>query len=155
MNIDYLANQPEYLPTLARWYYDEWAYLNENTSLESLIAVLEGYLNTDELPLLVLAYEQKTLLGAAQLKFREMSIYPDKEHWLGGVYVAPDYRNNGIAEKVIKQVYRSAQQFGVRTLHLQTADLTGGLYKRMGWKPIETVNNGHFDVLVMERAVVD
>jgi len=103
--------------------------------------------------LAIVAVEADTLIGAAQLKFREMSIYPDKEHWLGGVYVHPHYRNQGVAETLIARVIEIATGLDVNTLYLQTERLNGGLYGRMGWQAIETVNYNGIDVLVMEKTI--
>lgn len=58
-----------------------------------------------------------------------------------------------MAEGVVNEAIRVASQMGVETLYLQTQDLTGGLYKRLGWKPIEQVNYDGEEALVMERAV--
>ena len=153
MIIDYLANRTEYIPTLAQWYFDEWGYLQQDATVTSISSKLQAYLHTDRVPLVILAIEQNTLAGAAQLKFTEMSIYPEKEHWLGGVYVSPDSRNRGIARLIIEHVVAIARNLGVHTLHLQTRDPTGGLYKRLGWQPVESVNYNNVDVLVMERQV--
>ncbi len=108
-------------------------------------------LNRDKIPTLILAVEQNRVLGVAQLKFREMDIYPDKEHWLGGVYVDKASRGRGVAAKLISKAIELAKSFQVQTLYLQTERLDGGLYAHLGWQPIEKAfYNGH-NVLVMEN----
>ncbi|MFT7606812.1 MAG: GNAT superfamily N-acetyltransferase, partial [Saprospiraceae bacterium] len=89
----------------------------------------------------------------AQLKYHEMSIYPDKENWLGGVYVSKNYRGKGIARQIIQKLIVIAGNLNIKKLYLQTENLDGGLYQRMGWKPIEQVNYHNIDVLVMERDI--
>lgn len=153
MKLDFLANHEKYIPVLADWYFKEWGNLVDGSSVSSIASKLNDYLNTDKVPLIVLAIENNELLGAVQLKFREMTIYPDKEHWLGGVYVSPGHRNNGLAKQIVNQTVEVAQSCNVRTLHLQTQDLSGGLYKKLGWKPTETVNYRNVDVLVMEKDI--
>jgi GNAT superfamily N-acetyltransferase len=44
------------------------------------------------------------LIGAAQLKIREMDIYPGREFWLGAVYVDPAARGQGIGELLVKRI---------------------------------------------------
>jgi len=153
MELDFLANNKNAVSTIAKWYFEEWSYLMKENSIDEVEQNLQAYLNTDQIPLMILAKRGAEVLGVAQLKFREMDIYPEKEHWLGGVYVSKEYRGNRIAEKIILEVISIAQKLGVHTLYLQTEDLSGGLYRRLGWKPIEQVNYRGNDVLVMEKTI--
>ena len=92
-------------------------------------------------------------MGVAQLKFHEMDIYPEKEHWLGGVYVPVEHRGKGIGTQLIRQALRIACTLGVPTLFLQTEELGGGLYASLGWVPVARANNRGLDVLVMEKTL--
>ncbi|MAY57320.1 MAG: GNAT family N-acetyltransferase [Gammaproteobacteria bacterium] len=153
MQFIFLANLPQAIPTVADWYYQEWGAFNPNLSPASIAANLENSLNTEELPLVLLAMDQGDLLGVVELKYREMAMYPDKEHWLGGMYIRPDYRGRGVGKKLIEHALELAARLGVRTLHLQTEQLDGGLYRRLGWRPVEQINNKGIQVLVMERDI--
>ena len=126
MKLEYLADHPELLPTVAQWYFEEWGYLSEEKTLEQDIQRLQIYQNKDKVPLMLLAVEEEALLGAAQLKFREMSIYPEKEHWVGGVYVAEAHRGKGIARQILVELIAIAKSFKIETLYLQTEHLDGG-----------------------------
>jgi hypothetical protein len=44
-----------------------------------------------------------------------------------------------------------AQDFGVKNLYLQTEALDGGLYKRLGWNVMETIECDSMRVAVMVR----
>jgi hypothetical protein len=85
VKFEFIADNKNVLPVLANWYFEEWGYLRKEDSPDKVAARLQPYLNTNKIPLILLALENTELLGAAQLKFREMDIYPEKEHWLGGV----------------------------------------------------------------------
>ena len=78
-------------------------------------------------------------------------MFPDKEHWLGGVYVAASHRGQGYGSQIIEQIVKMAPKYGVETLHLQTEALDGGLYARLGWTPCAHVISRGLDVLVMEQ----
>jgi len=153
MKLDFLANQEEFIPTLAGWYFKEWGHLSDANSISCVTSKLEEYLNTNKLPLIVVAFDKEELLGAAQLRYREMTIYPEREHWLGGVYVSSAHRNNGLARDIVDKVIEIAQGMNVQELYLQTEDLKGGLYRKMGWRPTETVNYRNVDVLVMRKEI--
>jgi GNAT superfamily N-acetyltransferase len=153
MELKYLADKKEVIPLLAQWYFDEWGYIEKGNTLNKVTEKLYDYLNTDKIPLIVVAVEGAEVLGAAQLKYREMDIYPEKEHWLGGVYVSKMHRGNKIAEKIIGELVSVAKKLNVYTLYLQTENLNGGLYLRLGWQPLEQVNYRGIDVLVMENQI--
>ena len=151
MHFTLLADCPEAIPQIASWYFDQWGHLRKEANLRDIEKKLQCSLNHDELPVVILALEDEEIVGVAELKFREMDIFPDKEHWLGGVYVPVKNRGRGIASQLIQQALRIARTHGVSTLFLQTEKLDGGLYASLGWIPTEQVNYRGLDVLVMER----
>lgn len=151
MRFALLADCPEAIPQIASWYFDQWGHLRQDIGLGDIEKRLQGSLKQDELPLVILAVENERILGVAELKLREMKIYPEKEHWLGGVYVPVEHRGKGVASQLIRQALRIARDLGVSTLFLQTEMLGGGLYASLGWNPIELVNYRGLDVLVMEK----
>ena len=152
LRIEYLADRPEAAPLVAEWYFAEWGHLNPAATLERTRDKLVASMNRDAIPLTVLAVIDEDVVGTAQLKYREMPMFPEKEHWLGGVYVVPEYRGQDIAAQLVDSVVEAARNLGVQTLHIQTERLDGGLYARLGWAPVEQVNRG-IDVLVMQRAL--
>ncbi|MEJ2633613.1 MAG: GNAT family N-acetyltransferase [Acidihalobacter sp.] len=155
MDFVLLADRPDELERVAGWYFEQWGYRRPGMTLADAREDLRDYLNRDKLPLMVLAVEGDELIGAAQLKYREMSIYPDREHWLGGVYVADGYRGRRIASKLVERIVALARAFRVETLHLQTVREDGGLYARLGWQAREQVHYKGDDVLVMSRDIGD
>ena len=151
---EYLAERRDAMPTIGRWYNEEWGQRLRDESLEASVQRLDEYLNTDRIPFILVLGEGDDILAVAQLKYREMAdIYPEKEHWLGGVFVNPRHRGRGLGSRVADEIARRAPAYGVETLYLQTESLDGGLYRHLGWTPIERVNNNGLEVLVMERVL--
>jgi len=146
-----LADIESALPQIAQWYSDEWGYIGEGRSTEELELKLRSYLNRDQRPLIMLAQEGKEIVGAAQVRFHEMDIYPEREHWLGGVYVAPKHRGKQIGGSLVKAIIDKAKTLNIRSLNLQTEDMSGGLYRSLGWQPVEQVTYHGIKVLVMEK----
>ena len=153
MQFIFLADEPQQLPLVAHWYVREWGQLSGMTDEKQAAKRLRKYLHTDQLPLIILAKAQERIVGAAQLKYHEMDIYPDREHWLGGVYVDAPYRAQGMGRQLVEQGLAVAKKLAIDTLYLQTEDHSGGLYTRLGWQPLEQVQYKGIDVLVMVRAV--
>lgn len=144
-----LADYPEYSKQIAQWYFDEWDSKILGVPLEKVIKKVSAFTSTNGAPMLILAMKNDTLVGAAELKFREMDIYPDYEHWLGGVYVDVNHRNSGIGLKLANEAINRAKDAGIAKLYLQTVNLSGGIYSSAGFQPLEKVHYKGHDVLVM------
>ena len=153
MQLFLLSEIPEAIAQIAKWYSDEWGYIGEGRSTKELELKLNDYLNDDKLPLIIVAVDKGRLVAAAQLRFHEMEIYPDREHWLGGVYVEASSRGQGVAEKLIEAIIDKARTLGVESINLQTEDMSGGLYKKLGWQAVEQVTYHGIKVLVMEKSI--
>jgi len=151
MNFEYLSDRKDAIPTISKWYFNQWGHLADENSVEETSHKLQKYLNRDKIPLMLLAINDEEIIGLAQLKYQEMDIYPDKEYWLGGIFVPKKYRGNRVATRLTEKAIVVARSLNVHILHLQTERLDGGLYKRLGWQPVEQVNYKGLDVVVMEK----
>jgi len=153
MEFIYLKDKPEFIPQIAHWYFKQWGYLMETPSVEIIKDKLQAQLNSSKIPLVLLLINNEELLGACQLKYHEMDIYPEKEHWLGGVYVCHKHRGKGLAKQLVIKAKDIANSLSIKTLYLQTENLSGGVYAQLGWQPIEKISNKGEQVLVMQCAL--
>lgn len=154
MRFEFLADRPDTIPVLARWYNDEWGLRLRNETLQGTARRLDQYLHRERIPFILVLAQGEELLAAAQLKYREMGEqYPEREHWLGGVFVAPEHRGRGLGRRIANEIACRAPAYGVYTLYLQTERLDGGLYQNIGWVPLERVEHYGVEVLVMARVV--
>jgi hypothetical protein len=62
MRFALLADYPDAIPQIASWYFDEWGYLHPDSGLKDMQSKLQGSLNHDELPLLILAFENEEIM---------------------------------------------------------------------------------------------
>jgi GNAT superfamily N-acetyltransferase len=145
-----LADAPSVLPVVAGWYHDAWGR-EDGVLLETEHLKLAKSLRSESLPATYLALVDGQTAGAAQLKLHEMAQFPALTYWIGSVYVVPWARGRGVAQELVLHAADDAERRGVDTLHLQTEDLTGGLYHRCGWTPLTHTENHGRQVLVMER----
>jgi GNAT superfamily N-acetyltransferase len=154
LEFEFLADRADAIPIVSRWYFREWGRPSEGDSIERWRDRMQDYLNRDEIPFAILATDDEEIVGAAQLKHHELEeTFPDKEYWLGGVFVLPRLRGKGYGTQIIEHVVEIAPRYGVRTLYLQTAFPDGGLYSRLGWTPYALATNSGLRVLVMERCL--
>jgi len=152
MHIDFLADHPEFISTLARWHYEEWAYLRPGDSFENRVTRLRATCGRGEIPTVFVAISDGRLLGSAMLIAHDMDTRMELTPWLAGVFVAPDYRRRGIGSALVERVIGCAATLGVRRLYLYTPGAEQ-MYLRLGWSAIERTNYRGADVAVMSYDV--
>jgi predicted N-acetyltransferase YhbS len=101
----------------------------------------------------LLALEGEAVVGFVALKLHELDSYPDREHWLGSLYVPVTKRGCGIGGALIEEVILRSRAHGVTLLSLQTERLDGGIYRRYGWEDVERTYSRGDEVLIMERRI--
>jgi len=106
-------------------------------------------LNRTALPLAFIAHSEGSLHGVAELKFRENKSYPEYEHWLGGVFIAPDSRGKGIAGLLIKSALEHISKSGVNDLFLQCEPENVTLYEKFGFRKLHNIKHDDESVAVM------
>ncbi|MCC5807863.1 MAG: GNAT family N-acetyltransferase [Opitutales bacterium] len=146
-----LAERPDAVLTVANWLHGEWGQEVEGSSPEKLAEGIVSRVSVDQFPMHVIAIQGNEIVGFGALKIRVMKIYEDREHWLGSLVVPGEHRGKGIGSALINEIVRRGRERGVSLLSLQTEELDGGLYSKLGWKPVEQVNYRGIEVLVMER----
>lgn len=151
MTIDLLANHPRFVGTVAAWLVHEWGDPQDPAAVETLTAALRSRMSLDDLPMHLLAIEDGQAVGFIALKLWEMDHDPDREHWLGSLFVPPAHRGRGIALALIDELLKRCPRHRVTRLSLQTPRLDGGLYLRHGWTPVGQILSRGDQVLIMER----
>ena len=148
MQIGYLADHQEFIPTVAHWHHREWAYLRPGDSIEARTARLRECCGHHEIPTVIIAFTGGTLLGSAMLIAHDMDTRMELSPWLAGVFVAPERRCLGIGAALVRRVIDEATALGVRRLYLYTPS-TEQFYSRLGWLLVEHTRYRETDVAVM------
>ncbi|HTV47190.1 MAG TPA: GNAT family N-acetyltransferase [Phycisphaerae bacterium] len=149
IQIDYLAKHKEFIPTLAQWHHQEWAYLRPDDSIDKRIDRLrEAARRHAAVPTVVIAFAGDKLFGSAMLVANDMDTRMELSPWLAGVFVAPQYRKQGIGAALVGRVITDAWSLGVDRLYLYTPN-TQLFYSRLGWSVVERMKYCGLDVVVM------
>lgn len=142
LQIEYLADHPEFIPALAKWHHDEWAYLRPGDTVEARESRLRKECGRVEVPSVVVAFHGGQLLGSAMLLEHDMDTRMDLSPWLAGVFVGREYRRRGIGAALVQRIVDLAGALGVRRLYLYTPGAER-FYSRLGWLVIErTIYHG-------------
>ena len=148
MKIDYLADHPEFLRTLAEWQHGEWGHLRPGDSVEARMARLRNFSECDRIPLTVVAHDDGELLGSASLIPHDMDTRMELTPWLAGVFVAPAHRRRGIGAALVRRVMAEAGRLSVPVLYLYTVH-SEKFYASLGWSLQEhSTYHGH-DIVIM------
>jgi len=132
VRISYLSEHPEYVQELAQWLFKQWDSILGEGNPEARIKKLKAHMNRDELPIAWVAHANGQLLGTAALRVHDLEGREDLTPWLGGVFVASQFRRRGIGAALCATVEEAAQSRGIQTLYLFTLDKQEW-YLRQGW----------------------
>ena len=136
----YLADQPELVPQIIRWWHTVW---NDRmgSDFSSLEQQLADSLSKTEFPIHIIASVDDEPVAVAALKRQELEeLFPDKQHWLSSVYVDENWRGRQLGSRIAARAIELARERGLPHLYLQTQNLSGGLYTKLGWQPIEQLS---------------
>lgn len=138
MQISYLADYPEFIPVLAPDILEHWRVIMPEDTIESRVLKLQKHMNKDTLPLGWIAHADGQVFGTAALRVHDLEDWPVLTPWLGGVFVRPEFRRQGIASTLCRTVEDKAWSLGFETLYLFTPDQQA-MYARRGWQKLERV----------------
>lgn len=148
MQIDYLANHQEFIPALAQWHFREWAHLRPGDSVEARISRLRECCGHREIPTVVIAFADHTLIGSAMLVAHDLDTRMDLSPWLAGVFVVPDHRRYGAGAALVQRIIDEAPGLGAERLYLYTPSAEHS-YSCLGWALLEHTNYRGAEAAVM------
>ena len=132
VQISYLIEHPEYIPQLAQWLFEQWDSILGEKTPEPRIKKLKAHMNRDSLPIAWVAHANRKLLGTAALRVHDLEGREDLTPWLGGVFVNPHFRRQGVGTALCAAVEDAARSRSIHTLYLFTLDKQAW-YSHLGW----------------------
>lgn len=152
MDIINLKEEPNLIPTLAKWHHNEWSHLNPSLTLNERIYKMEAYLSNEIIPSTYIAKENNILLGSSALLEHDMETKKHLTPWLASIYVAEPHRKQGIGSKLVLHAMKEAKKENISKLYLFTPDQEN-FYKNLGWSTIEKESYHNHNVTIMEAAL--
>ncbi|ANI59636.1 GNAT superfamily N-acetyltransferase [Pseudomonas frederiksbergensis] len=98
----------------------------------------------------LIALDEDRLLGGAALAAADLAHRPDLGPWLACVFVTPQARGKGLAERLIEGICAQARERGVAKIYLHTRDQSD-YYARRGWTVLERFQAWENDQWLMVR----
>lgn len=152
MEVGYLADHRQFIPTLACWHERERLDGDHGYSIRARIEKLTFCCGRRDIPTTFVAFDGGELLGSAMLIGHDKDGRVDFSPWLAGLVVSPYHRGRGIGTALISRAIAEAKVLGIATLHLY-ASTREEFYSRLGWGAVNRVSYRGVSVTVMSRAI--
>jgi GNAT superfamily N-acetyltransferase len=150
MVIGDLEDHRAWIPTLARWHFDQWGPLTGASTFDAYIAFLTAAAQSRTVPSVLVALADGQLLGSASLVASDLPLRPHLTPWLAQVFVEPGHRRHGVGAALVDAVLERSRQCGYRRVYLYTSGTLPAYYARLGWREVE-----HVEYLGRGRTVMD
>jgi N-acetylglutamate synthase-like GNAT family acetyltransferase len=137
IHLDLLSNHPDVIPQLANIWLEVLGKIwVPQVSFTDVVTRLKTHLNSQSLPLCIVAFDGEKPIGCAALRVTD-GIRPELTPWLASLIVDPAYQRRNIGRLLIDAIKQKARYLGFETLYLLTFDATlPDFYERIGFKNI-------------------
>jgi RimJ/RimL family protein N-acetyltransferase len=137
ITISFLADYPETIPTLAKWFRDQWPdYFADWSDAEMQADFLED-VSRDRLPIRLVAFESGELVGTIILRENGNESLAAFQPELGGLFVVASHRRHGIGAELVQAGMNVARDLGFETVYATTT-AAAGILERLGWAFVKT-----------------
>ncbi|GHA69582.1 GNAT family N-acetyltransferase [Pontibacter akesuensis] len=149
--IQHLRDVPQHFDTVANWVYSQWWQKPGNT-VEVVKEPLREHLQATDFPATFVALDDNTPAGSVMLIEDDgITELPDLRPWLAALYVAPEYRLQGVGKQLVQVLEQHAQQIGFCHLYLVATDRVS-FYFDLGWR-IYTKLGGDMGITIMHKDI--
>ncbi|WP_430461715.1 GNAT family N-acetyltransferase [Thalassolituus sp. LLYu03] len=149
-----LNEQPQWLPVIARWHFDEWQALYPNETLDYFEADLKACLGAQTVPTTWLLMEGDQVLGTTSVLKSDLHTHTHLSPWVANVYIVPECRGQGLGRLLIGAVLKRLKAAGLGTVYLFTEDQTR-FYEGLGFRELERTQLHDATVSVMSTQLND
>lgn len=137
ITIGFLADYPDTIPTLAKWFRNQWPDYYADMSQAEMEQDFLSDAFRDRLPSRLIAFESGKLVGTIILR-EQTETLPEFQPELGGLYVIESHRGQGIGTELIRAGMKLALDQGYETVFATTV-VAAGILERLGWEFIKKV----------------
>ena len=148
MQISHIKYFQNWIPIIGKWMYEEWSYAFPSRTLQDIQKNLFGRMNENEMPITLVAHDERGVLGTASLKASDMESLPALTPWLSSVFVHPEHRGEGIARELAAEIEKTARQMGYTKLYVFNP-VSQGVFQSLGWSVMQTLEYGGKELAIL------
>lgn len=136
IKIEKLVTEEEYFDEVVSWNYELW-YKQEKWSNDKVKVYMQQSLNSSQLPITLIALEEKEVVGTCQLSMNDLDVRPQYYPWLINLSVIETKQGKGIGLALVKNAIEEAKRLNYQELYLYTEHK--GFFEKLGFEFIEVV----------------
>lgn len=140
ITIGFLADYPDTIPTLAKWFRAQWPDYYADWSQAELEQDFLSDTSRDQVPCRLVAFESGELTGTIILRQNGSAMPPEFQPELGGLYVVQTHRGRGIATELVRSGMKVALDQGYEAVYATTV-AAAGILERLGWEFFKTITH--------------
>ena len=142
----------QYAAICAHWSYGQWA-AKRDVSFDINLLVYKERAASKVLPRTFVLCIDSFPAGMVSVKENDMRSRSDLGPWLSALYIMPEYREKGFAERLIEYVKEYARTLGFTAIYLfidvSDESKLAMYYKKLGWAYIgESLDNDGFNAKI-------
>lgn len=138
ITIGFLADYPDTIPTLVKWFRAQWSDYFADWSPEEMAQDFLEDCSRDRLPIRLVAFVSDELAGTIILREQGSEMLSEFQPELGGLYVATSHRGRGVGTELVRAGMALAHAQGYETVFATTV-AAANILERLGWEFIKTV----------------
>lgn len=138
IRIAFLSDYPDTIPTLARWFRDQWPDYYAGRTLTDIERDFLGEAQRQHLPVRLVALVDEELAGTIVLRDRAIPTRSEYHPGLGGLFVPVRFRTRGIGTELVRSGMVLARNHGYGVVYATTV-VAGEILKRLGWSAVKAV----------------
>src|SRR5687768_11949265 len=142
------ADEPAF-EIVARWRYDAF-FAQDGSTFEESRDALRAWMAGLGYETALLAEVGGRPAGSCLFVREEIDPKHDLTPWLAALYVAPEFRNRGIASALVRAIEQHARNVGCRKLYLYTITAEP-LYAKLGWTVRDRFDSNGEKFVLMAR----
>jgi N-acetylglutamate synthase-like GNAT family acetyltransferase len=137
ITIGFLADYSDTIPTLAKWFRDQWPDYFADWSDEEMAADFLEDCSRERLPIRLVAFVSGELAGTIVLRENGIEALQEYQPDLGGLYVDGVQRGLGVGSELVAAGMAVARELGFEVVYATTVNAKG-ILERQGWEFIKT-----------------
>ncbi len=140
-----LEERPDAAGLLAEWFVAEWPEYHRGRSLPD---VASQFRLVSDVQHTLIAEIENEVVGTVALRGRWEAAPEIPSPWIGGLFVVPQHRGQGIGKALVEAATAEAVAAGQPIVHMAIR-VDPGSYIRRGWRVVGTVFSGDESVTVL------
>lgn len=152
LQISYLANHPELVPVIKKWFELQWPTHYGPSGPGNAEADLLAYSHRSTLPIALIAFCDDKPCGIAALKLESISTHSHLSPWAAAGFVLQDHRGRGVGSHLLHVLEGVARRLDYTSIYCGSAT-AHGMLERNGWRLIDQLMYDGEGVSVYQKAL--